>query len=71
VNQLSPIPFFILNSAFAARPGQCIKDFPAGRFAGFFPGPGFVGDGYARPSRSMPMLFTSCGVVEWDQPHAV
>jgi hypothetical protein len=33
--------FFILYSDFASRPGQFIKDFPAGRFADFTPGPGF------------------------------
>ena len=32
----------IHNSAFASRHGRFIKDFPAGRFAGFFPGPGFA-----------------------------
>jgi hypothetical protein len=34
--------FFLLNSTFASRPGQFIQDFPADRFAGFFPGPGFT-----------------------------
>jgi hypothetical protein len=30
-----------------SRHGQFIKDFPDDRFAGFFPGPGFTGDGDA------------------------
>jgi len=43
-----------------SRPGQFIKDFPAGRFAGFFPGPGFAGDG---PSGCF-IKFHGAGLVE-------
>jgi hypothetical protein len=39
--------FFIHNSAFASRHRQFIKDFLDDRFAGFFLGLGFVGDGHA------------------------
>jgi len=40
---------FILYFAFASRPGQFIKDFLDDRFTGFFPGLGFVGDGFLIP----------------------
>jgi hypothetical protein len=33
--------FFILNSAFVFTARAVRKDFPAARFAGFSPGPGF------------------------------
>src|ERR1017187_5746897 len=39
---LRQLSFFIHNSASASRHGQFITDFLDDRFAGFFPGPGFV-----------------------------
>jgi hypothetical protein len=49
---IAPDFILILNSAFASRPGQFIKDFLADRFADFFPGLGFAGDGRAWHSAS-------------------
>jgi hypothetical protein len=46
---LRQISFHILNSSFASRHGQFIKDFLDDRFAGFFLGPGFVGNGFLIP----------------------